>query len=178
VNRALGSALLISALSASGCARSRPAANAAADSALAQPAGTAALRADAAALAACGPAEDLLRAWRGARVSVDPAFDLHTMYGGSESRIGCRVLALGTNTAASTSVEAIAQRYRSAGWHEASALDADGPDGSIVGLELGGITCVVEGRWDGGDDSDSTYVPSDSLRLAASCAPTQPRDTL
>jgi hypothetical protein len=92
--------------------------------------------------------------------------------------MGCRALGRGTSGAASALLDSFIARYRSAGWDWAKALAADGPDGSLVGLHSHGITCVLEGQWDGGDDSDSTYVPSDSLLLAGTCAPTEPRDTL
>jgi hypothetical protein len=32
-------------------------------------------------------------------------------------------------------------------------------------------TCVVRWSWDGGDDSDSTYVPSDEWALVVGCVP-------
>ncbi len=62
------------------------------------------------------------------------------------------------------------------GWRQAR-YQADGPDGSSTGWYRDGVTCIVSGMWDGGDDSDTTYVPSDTLTVAATCAKTAAVDT-
>jgi len=36
---------------------------------------------------------------------------------------------------------------------------ADGPDGTTLGLKSRTVFCLIEGKWDGGDDTDTTYVP-------------------
>jgi hypothetical protein len=46
---------------------------------------------------------------------------------------------------------------------------ADGPDGSLVGYQRGVVRCTVASSWDGGDDSDSTYVPEDWFKEETSC---------
>lgn len=46
------------------------------------------------------------------------------------------------------------------GWTPIWKLDADGPDGNDVTYQRGFVRCEVSERWDGGDDGDSTYVPS------------------
>ena len=56
------------------------------------------------------------------------------------------------------------------GWHEGIA-GGDGPDGTFFILVKGDVICLVRGRWDGGDDSDSTYVPSDVYQVVVICAP-------
>ncbi len=63
-----------------------------------------------------------------------------------------------------------------AGWRQAR-YQADGPDGSSTGLYREGVTCILSGMWDGGDDTDTTYVPSDTLTIAATCAKTAAVDT-
>ncbi len=63
-----------------------------------------------------------------------------------------------------------------AGWRQAR-YQADGPDGSTTGLYRDGVTCIVSGMWDGGDDTDTTNVPSDTLTIAATCAKTAAVDT-
>jgi len=32
------------------------------------------------------------------------------------------------------------------------------------------VFCIVEGRWDGGDDSDPKYVPSAKYEIIVKCA--------
>lgn len=54
------------------------------------------------------------------------------------------------------------------GWR--ADREADGPDGTSFRILRGRIFCIVEGRWDGGDDSDPDYVPSDEFELSAGCA--------
>lgn len=47
---------------------------------------------------------------------------------------------------------------------------ADGPDGISYRALKDGIFCAVDGRWDGGDDSDPTYVPSPQSEVIVKCA--------
>lgn len=58
-------------------------------------------------------------------------------------------------------------RYRD-GWRADS--EADGPDGSFFRIQKSGSFCLIEGRWDGGDDSDSKYIPSPEFSITAKCA--------
>ena len=46
---------------------------------------------------------------------------------------------------------------------------ADGPDGNLVGYQRSVVRCTVASSWDGGDDSDSTYVPEDWFKEETSC---------
>ena len=56
-----------------------------------------------------------------------------------------------------------------AGWTAHHAYIADGPDGGVMGFVSKRHFCVVEGRWDGGDDSDSTYVPKPGCQVTVTC---------
>jgi len=47
---------------------------------------------------------------------------------------------------------------------------ADGPDGTSYRALKKNVFCAVEGRWDGGDDSDPTYVPSPRYEVMVKCA--------
>jgi len=47
---------------------------------------------------------------------------------------------------------------------------ADGPDGTSYRALKKNVFCAVEGRWDGGDDSDPTYVPSPRYDVIVKCA--------
>ena len=64
----------------------------------------------------------------------------------------------------------VVDRAMAAGWAErGKLLLADGPDGSVEAVSRGNVACLISGSWDGGDDSDSTYVPSPGFEIAASC---------
>jgi len=54
------------------------------------------------------------------------------------------------------------------GW--CSDKEADGPDGTSYMALKKNVFCTVEGRWDGGDDSDPTYVPSPQYEVVVKCA--------
>jgi hypothetical protein len=47
---------------------------------------------------------------------------------------------------------------------------ADGPDGTSYRALKKNVFCEVEGRWDGGDDSDPKYVPSPRYEVIVKCA--------
>ena len=49
-------------------------------------------------------------------------------------------------------------------------MGADGPDGTFYRALKENVFCIVEGRWDGGDDSDPQYVPSSKYEVIVRCA--------
>jgi hypothetical protein len=68
------------------------------------------------------------------------------------------------------------QWFTSHGWVYAP-YSADGPDGEVFGYTDFHRLCVVRGSWDGGDDSDTTYVPAPGYELWVMCAPAMPEDS-
>jgi hypothetical protein len=87
---------------------------------------------------------------------------------------GCRV-AWRNDEAQRVPLNDVTERAMAAGWTERDKLLlADGPDGSVLAVSRGNIACVISGSWDGGDDSDSTYVPSPGFEIAASCFVNRP----
>jgi hypothetical protein len=67
--------------------------------------------------------------------------------------------------------------FREAAWTSMEATySADGPDGSDLGYSHDGLMCVIEGRWDGGDDSDPTIVPGPDFDVFVTCAPLRADD--
>jgi hypothetical protein len=64
------------------------------------------------------------------------------------------------------------------GWVMAYGYSADGTDGTVLGLRSRDILCVIEGRWDGGDATDSTYVPAPGCTVTATCVPLRKDDVL
>lgn len=73
-------------------------------------------------------------------------------------------------------VEMIEHALFKSGWTYADGYSADGPDGTVLGLKSRKFLCVIEGRWEGGDDSDSTYVPKPGCVLTATVVPRNPKD--
>ena len=55
------------------------------------------------------------------------------------------------------------------GWVPGQHFMADGPDGGTFSMVSLGALCITYGEWDGGDDSDSTYVAGDWFTLRAEC---------
>jgi len=51
------------------------------------------------------------------------------------------------------------------GYSQYLEYSSDGPEGTTFSLTKDDNWCIVKGRWDGGDDSDSTYIPSDSYQV-------------
>jgi len=70
----------------------------------------------------------------------------------------------------------IEDALQAAGWAWADGYSADGTDGSVMGFVTKRFLCVVEGRWDGGDDSDSTYVPEPGCEVTVTCVPRRSDD--
>jgi hypothetical protein len=60
------------------------------------------------------------------------------------------------------------------GWVDLGDLDADGPDGNTRTRQRGKIQCQSEQSYDGGDDADSSYVPSPRFREVTICWRTGP----
>jgi len=57
-----------------------------------------------------------------------------------------------------------------AGWTPDYSYSADGTDGTLMGYVRNNYLCVVEGRWSGGDDMDTTWVVT-SCELIVTCVP-------
>jgi len=48
-------------------------------------------------------------------------------------------------------------------------FDADGPDGNNRTRQRGNTRCQIDFTQDGGDDSDSTYIPSPAIGEFTHC---------
>jgi len=55
------------------------------------------------------------------------------------------------------------------GWTEDIRYGADGPDGTAFAFRHNRAICFVDATWDGGDDADPSYVPSDRYTLRVRC---------
>jgi len=91
---------------------------------------------------------------------------------------GCEFVARGSDTVSSSSLfEATEKAFHEAGWMSMDATySADGPDGSDLGYSRDGLLCVIEGRWDGGDDSDPMVIPGPDFDVFVTCAPLRADD--
>jgi len=63
-----------------------------------------------------------------------------------------------------------------AGWVPDYLYSADGPDGSDMGYLTAKYLCVIEAQWEGGDDSDTTYVPAPGCEVRITCVPRREDD--
>ena len=91
----------------------------------------------------------------------------------STPRIGCRLVAIGASGTARDStppVDALERAFSRHRWGMDLRYAADGPDGSDVGLRFRDVLCVVVGRWDGGDDADTTAAARGDTATANSFA--------
>lgn len=96
---------------------------------------------------------------------------------GSWPRPGCLLRVEDPTGAAPSITDTLNRWFEERGWQAALAYSADGPDGTMFGYVGGGTLCVVEGRWDGGDDSDPSVVPSPGVEVAVRCAEATAADT-
>lgn len=55
------------------------------------------------------------------------------------------------------------------GWTEDYQYGADGPAGSAFAFRRGSVLCLFQASWDGGDDSDPSYVPDDRYDIEVDC---------
>jgi len=65
--------------------------------------------------------------------------------------------------------ELVRNKFQAMGWKEELHFAADGPDGTSFAFRKGQMFCQFQGAWDGGDDSDPGYEPSDEYRVSATC---------
>lgn len=76
-----------------------------------------------------------------------------------EPRVGCRLVALGSFKALGTDfgpIDTLRAVLPRRGWAPDVRYEADGPDGSAIGMRKLETLCMIGGNWDGGDDSDTT----------------------
>ncbi|MFL5613921.1 MAG: hypothetical protein ACJ796_09710 [Gemmatimonadaceae bacterium] len=72
-------------------------------------------------------------------------------------------------------LELVHNRLEQTGWTQRGNLfTADGPDSGSLAFSRGSAACIIEGLWDGDDDSDSTYVPKPGFRISATCLRDRP----
>lgn len=131
-----------------------------------------------AAVAACDTIGGLIAALPALRLERLPTAPLDSSWRGSGARAACRLRAVGHLEGAYYSLDTLVGWLQTRGWRENTIFAADGPDGTHRGLQRAGVTCILEGRWDGGDDSDESYVPSDTLEIHGGCATSELADTV
>mgnify|MGYP001599788221 CR=1 FL=1 len=135
-------------------------------------------RVDAAAWNACLVGDTLLRRVPGVALKWYAAIPFDSLWHGATQRWACRLSVAGHVPPAYAPVDSLIHWLGERGWNARTTISADGPDGTVQGVQRGAVTCLVEGRWDGGDDSDSTYVPSDTIEVHIGCTRSVAPDTL
>lgn len=108
-------------------------------------------------------------------LSVGPARFKYWYLPDSASGYAVRVV---VNDTTFCPVEEVARALTAAGWGYHSGYSADGPDGTVMGFETRKYVCIIEGRWDGGDDSDPTYLPAPGCEMTATCVPRRTDDVM
>jgi len=68
----------------------------------------------------------------------------------------------------------ISEALAAAGWAEDGGFSSDGTDGTSWAYFCREALVAVEATWDGGDDSDTTYVPKPGFSLKLTCVPRPP----
>ncbi|MHB1095673.1 MAG: hypothetical protein ACYC3F_05830 [Gemmatimonadaceae bacterium] len=127
---------------------------------------------------ACLLGDTLLRQVSGATPRWEAAVPFDSLWHDPAARWACRVIAAGRSWSEAFSVDTVMRGFTTRGWSDRTMISADGPDGTVQGVHRRGVTCLLEGRWDGGDDSDSTYVPSDTIEVRVACTRTVRADTI
>ena len=137
------------------------------------PAGSAQITSNSVSAAAASVCDTVAVLWRATgraevRQTADTTMDVTS---DSVARRGCAVHASavqGLDTSKATALFWNSEQPP-AGWTDLTRVDADGPDGFSRTYERPGVRCQIDYSQDGGDDSDSTYVPSPAISEATFC---------
>jgi len=129
-------------------------------------------RVGAAAQSACLVGDTLLRRIPGTTVRWSPATPFDSLWHGPSTRWACHLAAIGKIPEATAAIDSLLAWLKARGWVDSTTISADGPDGTILGVRWRGVTCLVEGRWDGGDDADTPTARSDTVEVHLACTPT------
>jgi len=113
---------------------------------------------------ACTAVEARLAATQRHSVVLDTVFTHPWL---PEERQGCMVFA--SDSIGTVPVDSVMGALEDLGWVRDLQLVADGADGTMQGIRRDDLLCVLVGEWDGGDDADSSYVPSPGYRMRMGC---------
>jgi len=80
------------------------------------------------------------------------------------------------NDTTSCPYDVLGKALTDAGWVEAFGYSMDGPDGTGMGYVSRNFFCFIEGRWQGEDDSDRSYVPPPGCTVTITCVPRRKDD--
>ena len=132
---------------------------------------------------ACDAVREIMHAQLGVDVSLSDSVAYENEFVQAH-RTGCELRATGKlsvrpDTVGSRSVDGdLAAGLEAAGWADIPRYTADGPDGGSFGRRSRETLCLFRFSWDGGDDSDSTYVPSDDWEVVGHCGTREAGDSV
>jgi len=93
-----------------------------------------------------------------------------------DSTVPCLRMRFESHTHGAPGTQAIGKALEAAGWVADAQYDADGPDGTVFALVCREALCEIEGHWDGGDATDTTYVPEPGEIVILRCVPRPAQD--
>lgn len=103
----------------------------------------------------------------------DPFWDLEDV---DTTIVGpCLRMSYAHHDSAAPGYDEIDAALRKSGWVIDDRYDADGPDGTRFVLLCREAMVEIEASWEGGDESDSTYVPAPGQSITLRCVP-RPRE--
>ena len=73
------------------------------------------------------------------------------------------------NDASGCPVDALEGALWARGWAGRYRYSSDGADGTSLGMVSRDFFCLIEGAWEGGDESDTTVVPRPGCTVTATC---------
>jgi hypothetical protein len=86
---------------------------------------------------------------------------------GKCDRRGCLLIVSGSK---GVPVDFLFDTLTTLGWKQIPGYGADGPDGTLLGMQKEKDLCIIRGSWFGDDDADTTYIPPDDFLVIILCS--------
>lgn len=127
--------------------------------------------------AACNTIAEVLRGVPGSAVEISSGQSSDNTIGDKGN--GCLVRMKGTWNAIKDDLfptdllnpDSESSVLKKKGWSYDNRHAADGSDGTVFIIRKEDVICIVTGSWDGGDDSDPSYIPGDEYGISVECGP-------
>ena len=117
----------------------------------------------------CEKLTKFLASLPGAEVRKSPGQGNDYLSGVQQSRCHVRTFGRFSALKGDNPGELVRNKFQAMGWKEELRFAADGPDGTSFAFRRDPLWCQIRGAWDGGDDSDPGYEPSDEYIISVTC---------